>query len=143
MGKLPQQSTFAWALMVASAEENKRSGAEIVGKSMGPRTRAEISNLTTIHKIASSVLHAELKEKALCLILPLDLLNKEYQASIYYEVGEDLDILAVYVEDTDIQPLLSKEAMAEVSEAVEDYLAECRASIQADMLEEQRNATLD
>ena len=143
MGKLPQQSTFAWALMVASAEENKRSGAEIVGKPMGPRTRAEISNLTTIHKIASSVLHAELKEKALCLILPLDLLNKEYQASIYYEVGEDLDILAVYVEDTDIQPLLSKEAMAEVSEAVEDYLAECRASIQADMLEEQRNATLD
>ena len=143
MGKLPQQSTFAWALMVATAEENKRSGAEIMGKSMGLRTRAEINNLTTIHKIASSVLHAELKARARCLVLPLDLLNKEYQASIYYEVGEDLDILAVYIEDTDVQPLLSKEAMVEVSEAVEEYLAECRADIQADMLEEQRNATLD
>ena len=143
MGKLPQQSTFAWALMVASAEENKRSGAEIVGKSLGTRTRAELSNLTTIHHISGLILLEEAKAKYHCLTLPLELLAKEYQASIYYEVGEDLDIVAVYLDSINILPLLSKDAVQEVYAAVEEELTERRAEMQAEILEEQRNATLD
>ena len=143
MGKLPQQSIFTWALMVASAEENKRRGAEIVGRSLGPRTQAELSNLTTIYHVSGLILLEETKAKYHCVTLLLDLLGKEYQASIYYEVGEDLDIVAVYLESINILPLLSKDAVQEVYAAVEEELTERRAEMQAEILEEQHNATLD
>lgn len=129
------QSHFAYALCLATAEENKRLGADIVSKPMiGTRSRAEMMNLKIIHKSITSILAEDAKRYEM-VETELELLGQPYTAKIYYEITEELSVLHAYVNDIDILPLFKPKDIEVLEQYVQEELEYQKTQMQIDLQE--------
>ena len=138
------QSTFAWSLGIASADENKRIGYEIAkGETQTFRSKAEINNLKIINTVIANILHADVDTNSNVCSISIELFNTEYTAEAYYEQGEDLTVIAVYVQDIDVLPLMPAEAIQEITDWINEDIQERIAEFKIDQLQEQQDAIID
>ena len=138
------QSTFAWALSVAAADENKRVGYEIAKEEVQTfRSRAEVNNLRLINGVLAGILHQDAETRHSKFSVPLELFNVDYTAEVYCEEGEDLTIIAVYIQDIDVLPLMPAEAIQEITDWINEDIQERIAEFKIDQLQEQQDAIID
>ena len=139
-----RQSTFAWALSVAAADENKRVGYEIAQEEVQTfRSRAEINNLRLINEVLAVILHQDAETRHSKFSVPLELFNVDYTADVYCEEGEDLTIIAVYIQDVDVLPFLTPEVIQEITNWIGEEIQERIAEHKLDQLQEQQDGIID
>ena len=131
------QSQFAYALCIATADENKRLGAEIVNSPMScGRSRAEMLNLKIIHSSTSSIIAEDVKQRFDAITASLDLLGQDYTATIYYALGKDITITHVYVSNIDLLPLFKSDDISLLEKYVEEELEYQKTQMQINQLED-------